>query len=584
MQGASGHTDFHRARSRSAAWLIAALLSLPGLAWPQIDEIVVSVRKKAENLQDVPMAVTAFGEEVIERQGIRSVTDVARNTTSIQFDESFAKSDTRIVVRGLSPTRGRQNAAILVDGIDVSSEAITSSGGSLLVNTRLIDIQRIEVVLGPQMALYGRSAFNGALQYITKDPSAELEAEFKADFNHQDGYELVGTLSGPILDDALGFRINATAWEQDGFYRNSITGAQIGGEEGYGVALTLKSEVDDNLSFKFRAEFTDDEAQPSAQAFLRFNTELDVPQGAFDTGIAECTGGVIAALSDWNNPNPVIPAQGQGVPGNNQAWLDRGLRILDPAYVATLDPATLDPTSQNFIIPAGRGGYCEGVPNNTTDPDLLRLDPTRGDVPVRVGQIPDADELTIAIAPDPLTPGKDYAGFDRELLRLSLVSEWASERFTIVSLTGFTSDENTETQDTNVFAFRDPAAGAFLDGNVNSFSFNNAKQTEQFSQDLRFTTTLDGPVNGTIGALYWTEDVDNRSNSVTAQASGTHCFWNSLSGDRDPVQAADGCTGYTETPVAPYQAAAAPFRPPSAADRETDHWSIYGTLDFEIAE
>jgi len=190
----------------SGSWVRQALLSAlvmsltmgwPFLAWSQVEEIVVTVSKKAESLQDVPMSVTAFSAADIERKGIKDIADVARFSTSIQFDESFAQSDTRIVVRGLSPTRGRQNVALLVDGVDVSSEAITSSGGSLLINTRLVDIERIEVVLGPQMALYGRSAFNGAIQYITKDAAEEFEADLRLDAGYNDNsgaqrYEAIG--------------------------------------------------------------------------------------------------------------------------------------------------------------------------------------------------------------------------------------------------------------------------------------------------------------------------------------------------------------------------------------------------------
>jgi outer membrane receptor protein involved in Fe transport len=545
-----------------AAALLLASIHVPVPAMAQVDEIVVSVRKKSENLQDVPMAVTVIGSEEIERQGIRNVADVAKLNSSLQFDESFAQSDTRITVRGLSPTRGRQNIATLIDGIDVSSEAITSSGGSLLINTRLIDIERIEVVLGPQMALYGRSAFNGALQYITRDPSEEFEVDFRVDVNDLRGYEAVAAVSGPILGDTLGYRLNATWWDQEGFYENSITNETVGSNNGWGAAFTLKFEPTDNLSFKWRTEYTDDQSQPSPQAFLPFNADLNTPAGAYVAGVATCNSALVDALSDWDDPNNA----NQGVPGNNQAYLDRGLRIQDPAYVATLDPNTLDPTLETFEIPAGGGPYCEEL------------------VSARVGEIPDASELTVAMAPDPTTPGVDYVGFDRELFRTSLVASWESERFSITSLTGFTTDENSETQDINAFAFLDESAGPYLDGNPNSFSFNNDKETQQISQDLRFTTSFEGPVNGTIGALYWNEDVDNDSKSVTAEASGSHCFWNSGTGGLNPINIDDGCTAYTEAPVGPYQNAVAPFRPTSPANRDTEHFSIYGNLDIDLAE
>jgi len=179
--------------------VLSQLLVWPLVAWSQVEEIVVTVSKKSESLQDVPMSVTAFSSADIERKGIKSISDIALLTSSIQFDESFAQSDTRIVVRGLSPSRGRQNIATLVDGVDVSSESITSSGGSLLLNTRLMDVERIEVVLGPQMALYGRSAFNGAIQYITKDASEEFETDIRFDVAENNRYEAVAGVSGPIL-------------------------------------------------------------------------------------------------------------------------------------------------------------------------------------------------------------------------------------------------------------------------------------------------------------------------------------------------------------------------------------------------
>ena len=558
--------------------VICQFLVWPLVAWSQVEEIIVTVRKKGENLQDVPMAVTAFSAADIERKGIKSISDIASLTTSIQFDESFAQSDTRIVVRGLSPTRGRQNVATLVDGVDVSSESITSSGGSLLVNTRLLDIERIEVVLGPQMALYGRSAFNGAIQYITKDASDEFESDVWFDIAENRRYEAVANVSGPIFGDALGFRLNGTWWDDEGFYKNTITNQTIGGDKGYGLALTLNSGIGDNLSFKFRAEYTDDEGEPSPQVFLPFNTELITPPGTFVAGsvdgvggIAECFDDRADILGDFN----FIQALGT-IPGNNQAYLERGERLLDPAFFAQYEElaqnffpnASLDPDSPNFVIPAGGGPHCEFS------------------TPVRVGSMPSGDSLvdSLNLAPNPVTPGVDYEGFDRELLRLSFVASYDAENWTMKSLTGYTRDDNTESQDTNAFAFLSPAAGEFLDGNVNTFAFNNAKVTEQFSQDVFMTTSFDGPVNGTLGALYWSEEVDNDAMSITAQASGSHCMWGSQSGALNPLGIADGCTGYTSTPVAPYQQAGDPFRTPSSADRDTEHWSIYGQLDFDLAE
>ena len=92
-----------------------ALLTLPVAGWAQIEEVIVTTRKREESLQDVPIAVVAIGSEEIDRKAINSMQDITKNLSSVEFDEGASNSDTRITIRGLSPTRGRQNVAVLVD-------------------------------------------------------------------------------------------------------------------------------------------------------------------------------------------------------------------------------------------------------------------------------------------------------------------------------------------------------------------------------------------------------------------------------------------------------------------------------------
>jgi len=543
------------------------LAAAPALA--QIEEIVVTARKKEESLQDVPIAVTALTAEDIERKGISTITDVAKLSASLQFDENFSQSDTRIVIRGLSPTRGRQNAAVLVDGIDLSSENIVSSGGSLLINQRLLDIERIEVNKGPQMALYGRAAFNGALQYITKNAPEEFEFEISADGNDEDQYSLSASVGGPVWQDKLALRLNGSWWDEEGFYKNSITGGDLGGEKGFGFALTANANVLDNLSFKFRAEYVDDEGEPSAATLLPFNALLDAPSGAFNNG------GAGANIAQCSENIPYITALGEGIPGHDIALIQRAQRIMDPALfgsvVAGRDINDAADARQIVVENPWLNPQCESP--------VLSF----------VGQVPDGDDVDIAIAPDPRTPGKDYEGYDRDFYRVSLEGELELEKGTFDLWAGYLRDDNTETQDTNFFGVFDPTS-PFLDANPNSFSFDNEKVTEQRSFELRFSSDLDGPADLTVGALYWREEVENDSRSITAQGSGSHCFWEGLSGDLFPAAIANllgneaTCSGYTETPIAPYQAAAAPLRPTNPVDRDTKHWSFYGMLDIELAE
>ena len=99
-------------------------------SFAQIEEIVVTARKKAENLQDIPVQVDVIGSEKLERAGITSLEDISKMSASMVFDNGFSQQDTRITLRGLSPVRGRQNVAVLQDGIDLSSENLTIAGGT----------------------------------------------------------------------------------------------------------------------------------------------------------------------------------------------------------------------------------------------------------------------------------------------------------------------------------------------------------------------------------------------------------------------------------------------------------------------
>ena len=123
-----------RIPSLSIAFGMGLLMALPTLAQDaeRIEEIIVTTRKKEENLQDIPIAVNAISREDMERAGVKELNEIADHDSSLQFDMGFTPADTRLVIRGLSPTRGRPNAATLIDGIDISSEAIGVAGGTLL--------------------------------------------------------------------------------------------------------------------------------------------------------------------------------------------------------------------------------------------------------------------------------------------------------------------------------------------------------------------------------------------------------------------------------------------------------------------
>ncbi len=290
----------------TGAWLSAPLMLAASMTsyGQALEEITVTARKTSENLQEVPLAITALVAEQIDRLGVKDLSSLSDQDTSVQFDAGFTPSDTRITIRGLSPTRGRPNAATLIDGIDISSEAVSNAGGSLLIDPRLIDVQRIEIVKGPQSALYGRSAFAGAIQYVTKDPADVLSGGLFVDYNLQGDEEIRGNVSLPITD-TLGARINGLAWQREGYYTNSATGGPLGDGDGSGITLTLKWEPTDNFNAKFRTDYSDDRFGVAPQVLLNnLNTIYDLgTSGGLDpsvSGLAPNSGLREATLAEIN--------------------------------------------------------------------------------------------------------------------------------------------------------------------------------------------------------------------------------------------------------------------------------------------
>lgn len=296
----------------TGATTLAAILALPMAAsvtspgWAQEpDEIVVTTRKREESLQEVPIAVTVIDDKTLERQGITGLEGIASLSPSFIFNESSSQKDVRLAVRGLTPTRGRSNVAFLVDGIDVTSESIGSAGASLLVSQRLLtDVSRVEAVKGPQSALYGRAAFAGAINYVTKNAPDAFQGQLFAELADYGEYTVSGTVGGPITDK-LGFLVTGFYWDEQGQYTNVVSGDDVGGGDGFGGSLTVNANPTDAISIKFRLESTDETYKQRPRARFLPDTTLtaeDLPVGTPAEIVAEAAeAGSYSYLSDFGN-------------------------------------------------------------------------------------------------------------------------------------------------------------------------------------------------------------------------------------------------------------------------------------------
>ena len=213
--------EWNRVGLPTALGMVIASLCVGESAYAALEEVVVTARKREENLQDLPMSVSAIDAAAITRLGVRDLADITRYTPGVNLDSGFGLNDQRLVIRGLSPTRGRPNSAILVDGIDLTTESISTPGGSMLFNARLLDVERVEVVKGPQSALYGRAAFAGAIQYVTRDPSDEFQTDASIDIGEFGRRYLSAGISGPVTDD-FGLRFKRHGLERRWFLRRGF--------------------------------------------------------------------------------------------------------------------------------------------------------------------------------------------------------------------------------------------------------------------------------------------------------------------------------------------------------------------------
>lgn len=473
------------------SWLAAvpAMLFAPGVGWAQIEEVVVTTRRREESLQDVPIAVTALGAEQIARQNINSLADIVQLAPSVQFDNAFGPSDTRITVRGLSNTRGRSNVAFLIDGIDVTTENVISAGSGLLANRRLLnDVQRIELVKGPQSALYGRAAFSGAISYITKEPGPQPEGRVGVDFAEDGQRQIDFSYSTPVrgMEDILAVRVSGVWWDERGRYENLVSGNEVGGSDGFGGALTSVFTPTDTVKVKARLEYTDEDYQlrPTVRIGGSLPAELLATADASQDNTWQWQIIEPGQPGNENGTQPIritTDANGDGLPdlnpGATYTCREPG-NVFRPYPKSALDAdigvGTIFGFQSTGLADFGPG-YC---------------------LPKSFGG---ANGRAVTLSEDPYT-GQDYPGTEQETFRASILATLDAELGTFSFYTGWTDFNGFEAYD------QDYQARGRPDTLIGQQQTRQTTDTDQFSQEIRFTSNFPGSLQATLGVLYWEEE------------------------------------------------------------------------------
>ncbi|MBM4220325.1 MAG: TonB-dependent receptor [Gammaproteobacteria bacterium] len=227
----------------------------PPAAGEEIETILVTTRKREEALQDVPVAVSAFDAEALAERQIRDIGDLARFAPGLNFAKAFGRSTERPVIRGLGNVLAgvqfgvESGAAYFVDGMYYPGD---------LQSLNIKDVERVEVIRGPQSALYGRNTYSGAINFVTKSPADVTEGNTALRFGQDGEAELTAGASGQLIDGVLGASINARFYSFDGEYTNTVTGKKVGDEETDSVSGTLDWQAADNVRVRTRLAFQKD--------------------------------------------------------------------------------------------------------------------------------------------------------------------------------------------------------------------------------------------------------------------------------------------------------------------------------------
>lgn len=275
------------------------------------DDIVVTGRKMgAESVQDVPVAVTAFGKEQLEAAFVRDVQDLSFSVPNVSLDSvGSAPGVQNFAIRGL----GINSSIPSVDptvGVFVDDVYLGTTYGVVL---DMFDLERVEVLRGPQGLVFGKNVTGGAILVRTRRPSKELSADFKVSLETGPDYIVAGSVSGP-LSSTLAARMTAYYKNDAGFFTNSVDGTKLGKERTFLIRPSILFSPTENLEFLVRYE----RSHTTGDGGVNQNTALfqNFDIGVNDRGFMDILSNQVTAETNLN------VAFGDGVITNIFGWRD----------------------------------------------------------------------------------------------------------------------------------------------------------------------------------------------------------------------------------------------------------------------
>lgn len=421
--------------------------------------IEVTSRRITERVIDVPLSIRALTGDDLAQRNITNISDLAQYTPGLSYSPDFGRVAERPVIRGISALRPEapQPVSVFIDGIFVRDGALSLA---------LDDAQRVEVIKGPQSALYGRSTYAGAINYITVKPGNELKGKVSLTAAQADEVTAFGAVTVPLVRDKLSMRFRARSYEFGGQYTNTQTGKKIGDErtEAAGVVFSFTP------SANFDALLSLDHAEDTDGYFNA--TVRPVPTQA---------GGVVTSQNGGNNVPNGASCNGRtiNIVGNNAQGI--------PSAAV---PATA--TTRLNGWPCGPAVF-SGTKVTRNQNDLANYtDPTTG---INYGKI---------------------EGTNRTTNRTGLTLNYQfGDGYTLTSQTGYTR------QQTNVGADQSYNGTRFSIFGTSWLSYNRDKLS-YLSQEIRLSSPSEKAFSWLVGAFYYDEEGDGlTADGVIARSGAT---------------------------------------------------------------
>lgn len=258
-----------------------------------LEELIVTARKTEESLQDTPVAVTAFTAEDIFNSGIQNIEDISRQTPGFVFDTPFGRQFDRPIIRGQANILGASGVSVFIDGVNVTQSIRSLNFG---------DVERIEIIKGPQSALFGRNTYSGAINITSRQPSNETKGDVSLEVGEHGLVQVLGNVSGAIAEDKLFYSLAGRYYEFDSeFDQPDNLNPSVGNESSNSLSATIKAALSENWNVTLRASYNEDDDGHFPIGLLGFDSlNVNVPGGTELGGPQPFYRGVV----ETQDPNP----------------------------------------------------------------------------------------------------------------------------------------------------------------------------------------------------------------------------------------------------------------------------------------